>query len=121
MFYCTALERSTPSPTSSPDSPTTIPPTPKRPRGDAPQKNRYPCTPNTRLNNPKNNWKLSPTEKPILTIGDSNLSRITSSTNKNVQVESYPGAKLCHADRIVSSYLFFQHPEKDHPIFWHKQ
>ena len=29
-----------------------------------------------------------------------------------MQVESYPGAKLCHADRIVSSYSHPQHPEK---------
>ena len=112
MFSCTPLKRSAPSPTSSPDSPTTIPPTPKRPRGDASQKNRYPCTPNTHLSNPKNNWKLPPTEKPILIIGDSNLSRITSTPSKDVQVESYPGAKLCHADRIVSSYSHPQHPEK---------
>ena len=36
MFSCTPLKRSAPSPTSSPDSPTTIPPTPKRPRGNLP-------------------------------------------------------------------------------------
>ena len=39
-------------------------------------------------------------------------SRLDTSTTNNVQVKSYPGTKLCHADRIVSSYLHPQHPEK---------
>ena len=119
MFSCTPLKRSAPSPSPAPQLQSHQP---IKTRGDAPQKNLCPCTPNTHLNNPKYNWKLPLTEKPIRIIGDSNLSRITSTTNKNVQVESYPGAKLCHADRIVSSY---SHPNirKYHPtcIFWPKQ
>lgn len=43
--------------------------------------------------NKNQNWNLSP-ERPILIIGDSNLSRLPKIHDKRVQVDSYPGATL---------------------------
>jgi len=112
MFYTTPSKRSAPSPTSSLDSPSTIPPASKRVRGRSPKQTSYPCWPNVHLSQPKNSWKLPPIEKPILVMGDSNLSKITATTNKLVQVESYPGARICHASTLLKNYSFPQHPQK---------
>jgi len=112
MFYNTPSKRSAPSPTSSLDSPSTIPPASKRVRGTSPKQTSYPCCPNIHIGQPKSSWKLPPIEKPILVMGDSNLSKITATTNKLVQVESYPGARICHASTLLKNYSFPQHPEK---------
>ena len=98
MCSCAPLKSSAHSPTSS-HSPTTIPPTPKRPRGDAPHKNRYTCTPNTHLHNPQKQLE-TPTN------------RETYSDNKRLEPlkvyiyhkqkcasRKLSRIKLCHADR----------------------
>lgn len=58
-----------------------------------------PCWhPNT---NPKvKDWHLY-VIKPILLIGDSNLSRIPPFRDDNIQVDSFPGAKLYHLLKIL--------------------
>lgn len=45
-------------------------------------------------------WKLQP-RRPFLILGNSNLSRIPEISDKRVQVVSYPGAQLTHAQRIL--------------------
>jgi hypothetical protein len=55
---------------------------------------------------------LPPIEKSVLVLGDSNLSRITSTINKNVQIESYPGAKICHGTTLVKNYSYPAQPDK---------
>lgn len=46
------------------------------------------------------NWSLTPV-KPILILGDSNLNRIPTLTNSNVQIDIYPGAQFKHAKHIL--------------------
>lgn len=46
-------------------------------------------------------WKLQPS-KPILIIGDSNISRIPKFSNNNIQLDSYPGAKFIHGTSILN-------------------
>ena len=48
------------------------------------------------------NWKLS-VQRPILVLGDSNTSRLPKCNHKNVQVDSYPGARFCHALHILEN------------------
>ena len=112
MFSATPCKRPAPSPLSSPDSPSTVPPAPKRVCGKSPKQTSSPCRPNTHPNQPKSSWKLPLIEKTVLVIGDSNLSRITSTTNKNIQVESYPGAKICHGNTLVKNYSYPAQPDK---------
>ncbi|KAF3836286.1 hypothetical protein F7725_028844 [Dissostichus mawsoni] len=40
-------------------------------------------------------WSFSGT-KPILILGDSNINRIPPHTNRKLQLDSYPGAKVYH-------------------------
>ncbi|GAA6106737.1 uncharacterized protein LOC105009030 isoform X1 [Tachysurus ichikawai] len=46
------------------------------------------------------NWDLKP-QRPILILGDSNLSRLPRINNPAVQVDCYPGAKLSHAHYLI--------------------
>ena len=46
------------------------------------------------------NWNLT-VHRPILIIGDSNTSRLPKIYNNRVQVDSYPGARLCHGLHIL--------------------
>jgi ribA/ribD-fused uncharacterized protein len=46
-----------------------------------------------KLRHSKASWKLNKVEKPILVIGDSNLSNIQA-LNSNTQIESFPGANF---------------------------
>ncbi|KAG9260799.1 hypothetical protein AMEX_G25721 [Astyanax mexicanus] len=46
------------------------------------------------------NWHLEPT-RPFLILGDSNLSRLPRIQDNRVQVDSYPGAMLAHANHII--------------------
>lgn len=39
--------------------------------------------------------------KPILFIGDSNLSRIPTFTDPNIQVDSFPGAQFHHLTEVI--------------------
>lgn len=48
------------------------------------------------------NWSLTP-ERPILFLGDSNLSHIPPLDNGNLQIVSYPGAKFEHAYHIIKN------------------
>ena len=48
------------------------------------------------------NWSLTP-NRPILLVGDSNLSRLPSIFDNQVQVDSFPGAKIAHAAHIIAS------------------
>ena len=45
-------------------------------------------------------WSLT-VRKPILMIGDSNLARFPYHFNKNIQVDSYPGASFVHAQSLL--------------------
>ena len=47
-------------------------------------------------------WKLT-VVKPILFIGDSNLSRFPPFSNSDIQVESFPGANFFHAQCLIDS------------------
>ena len=42
------------------------------------------------------NWKLS-IQRPVLIIGDSNMSKLPKCNDERVQIDSYPGAKFSHA------------------------
>lgn len=42
------------------------------------------------------NWELS-IQRPVLIIGDSNMSRLPKCNDERVQIDSYPGAKFSHA------------------------
>lgn len=60
------------------------------------------------------NWFLTPT-RPILFIGDSNLSCFPQIENAMVQVESYPGANLAHAYHILK-HKTPQSPDVQHSV-----
>ena len=49
---------------------------------------------------PKNQWTLT-VERPVLILGDSNLSRIQTYQQVSVQVDSYPGAIINHLTAIL--------------------
>ena len=51
----------------------------------------------------KSTWNLPAVEKPILIIGASNLNRITNN-DPEVEIHSFPGAKLAHMKTIVDEY-----------------
>lgn len=48
----------------------------------------------------RQNWALT-VEKPIIFLGDSNLSRIPKFSNGNIQIDSFPGATFHHLTQIV--------------------
>lgn len=48
----------------------------------------------------RNNWALV-AEKPIIFLGDSNLSRIPKFVNSNIQIDSFPGATFHSLTQIV--------------------
>ena len=48
----------------------------------------------------KANWTLEPTQS-ILIIGDSNLAKITTYTQENLQIESYPGMRFDHVGPLL--------------------
>ena len=50
--------------------------------------------------NNKSSWSLTPTRKVIL-MGDSNNKMFPPLADPNIQVDSYPGAKLVHATQIL--------------------
>lgn len=47
-----------------------------------------------------NNWTLTPI-RPILLIGDSNMSRLPHILDDRIQVDCYPGANLAHAKNLL--------------------
>ena len=48
-------------------------------------------------------WRISNTNSQILILGDSNLSRITTSPNNHVSIESFPGAKIAHMKELLTN------------------
>lgn len=46
------------------------------------------------------NWNLT-VQRQILLVGDSNLSRLPECNNCNVQIDSYPGARLAHLIHLM--------------------
>lgn len=68
--------------------------------------NRHPNTSN------KSDWSLPAINKPILVIGASNLSRISRCEDPNVQIESFPGAKIRHIIQLFQNYSSLSLPTK---------
>ena len=64
----------------------------------------FPITPSRPDTNVKTNWELPPLTKPVVLLGASNLSRITHSPLRNIQVHSYPGAKFSHLTKMFTKY-----------------
>lgn len=56
-------------------------------------------------------WSITIT-KPIVFIGDSNLSRIPNFTHPDIQIDSYPGAKFIHIDKILQKLDPDPHTQK---------
>lgn len=48
------------------------------------------------------NWSLSPS-RPILILGDSNISRLPYIRDSRIQVDCYPGANLSHAAHLIKN------------------
>lgn len=46
------------------------------------------------------NWTLEPT-RPIVIMGDSNISRLPHISDNRIQTDCYPGAKIVHAEYII--------------------
>lgn len=61
------------------------------------------CTPHRhpRVMNKMSDWSLQVNRKWLI-IGDSNLSRIPTQTESNIQIESYPGATFKHAEALLA-------------------
>lgn len=66
----------------------------------------------TRHYGPKSDWDIPKITNADLIIGDSNLSRMTNLTNKNVQIEAYPGAKIKHMIELVKNYRYQEKPNR---------
>lgn len=56
-------------------------------------------------------WSLS-IHKPIIFIGDSNLSRIPIIKDKNIQVDSFPGANFLHIAKVLKKLKSYPQTEK---------
>ncbi|KAL3846360.1 hypothetical protein ACJMK2_017373 [Sinanodonta woodiana] len=68
----------------------------------------------TRHHGNKAEWKLPRFTHSTVIIGDSNVSRIRNETgNKHLQIESYPGARICHFEAMFRNY---QHQDKPKEI-----
>ena len=71
----------------------------------------------TRHRGNKAEWKLPRFTHSTVIIGDSNVSRIKNETgNKHLQIESYPGARICHFQAMFRKY---QHQDKPKEIIIH--
>ena len=49
----------------------------------------------------KSGWRLPNISKRVVTLGDSNVSKITESTERDIQLESYPGAKIRNLEQMM--------------------
>lgn len=49
----------------------------------------------------KSSWKLPIITKRVVILGDSNVSRITESKERDIQVDSYPGAKIRNLEQMM--------------------
>lgn len=73
---------------------------PKRTKTNLTSKNQNNITIHHHQGNKYRNWSLTP-QKPIIIMGDSNLKRLPSITDQNIQVDCYPGARIKHAIHIL--------------------
>ena len=60
----------------------------------------------------KHTWALPAIKKPLLVIGDSNLSRISSSPTEAIQIESFSGAQFHHINKILKNCEQTEKPDK---------
>ena len=49
----------------------------------------------------KSGWRLPKISKHVVILGDSNVSKITESRERDIQVESYPGAKIRNLEQMM--------------------
>jgi hypothetical protein len=49
----------------------------------------------------KSGWRLPNISKCVVILGDSNVSKITESTERDIQLESYPGAKIRNLEQMM--------------------
>ena len=50
-------------------------------------------------------WFLEGTDKGILVIGDSNISRISKGSRAQIQTESFPGAQIGHINTVLNKMI----------------
>ena len=60
---------------------------------------------NAREEGPDNSWVLPEFKSSIVSLGDSNNSRITKCTARNVQIISFPGGNFCNVSGFLSNQL----------------
>ncbi|KAL3872513.1 hypothetical protein ACJMK2_035739 [Sinanodonta woodiana] len=60
----------------------------------------------------KSDWSLPKISFPILVIGDSNLARITNTTEHPVQIEAFPGANISYITQLLDSYKYESKPQR---------
>lgn len=91
-------------------TPTKTPLTPMLRQGSDTAQLQGSMTTHKRTQNKNDDWVLPKITKPILILGDSNLSRV-GNTPPNIQIESFPGARLVHIKNLVVN-----HPDNEsHP------
>ncbi|KAL3846471.1 hypothetical protein ACJMK2_017460 [Sinanodonta woodiana] len=66
----------------------------------------------TKHNGPKSKWDIPKITSADLIIGDSNLSKMTNLTYKDVQIEAYPGAKIEHMINLIRNYRYQDKPKR---------
>jgi hypothetical protein len=66
----------------------------------------------TRHNSQKADWALPKITFPTLVIGDSNLARITNVSDKQIQVEAFPGANILHVTQLLQNYRYDEQPQR---------
>jgi hypothetical protein len=49
----------------------------------------------------KSGWRLPKISKRVVILGDSNVSKITESTERDIQLESYPGVKIRNLEQMM--------------------
>ncbi|XDV21791.1 hypothetical protein PO909_026811 [Leuciscus waleckii] len=112
--------RETDSENSSPELPRLAPifrPTTPKTLGSASRAPRLPPSPlglpNRHINTRRKltDWSLKINKKFVI-IGDSNLARFPASNCPDLQIESYPGAKIHHAGTLIEKAVFETMPDK---------
>lgn len=63
------------------------------------------------------NWNLKPIG-PIIIMGDSNILRLPPIGYNGIQIDSYPGAKIMHAEHIIKHKTEKNIKNQNDPIFW---
>ena len=66
----------------------------------------------TRHHGPKADWSLPKITFSTLVIGDSNLARITNTTDHPVQIEAFSGANISHITRLLDNYRHESKPQR---------